>query len=894
MTGSSRRLPPRGSRVRLSARTRAALAVRDLERGHPKRPQYLRIALLGFLALVLAIGSMGGVLAVAGASVLGSLADGLPDPTNLANLAFDQPTVVYDRTGTVELARFEREKRRVVTFDQVPHLVIDTTTAAEDRSFWQNDGFDLGAIVAAAFQNVTGENQTERGASTITQQLVRARLLPPEVTTSNDRYMRKVLELLQASRVTAAFPGEAGKEQIITAYLNEIYYGHQAFGVAAAAQIYFGVTDLGKLTLAQAALLAGLPKAPSTYDPYRYAEKDAKGRLVVPADSPPAQRRAYVLNGMASARWTHVSPDQLAAALAEPIVLAGDQAPQLRAGHFSWAVHAQLEQLLGGADAVETGGYKVITTLDWNAQQLAEREMYAAAIIPNLPAKTASREMDRLKLIRTDRHWVNGLRGKDLHDGALVAIDYRTGDVLAYVGSASYNRTDLANKRFQPQFDAAGAPRQPGSAFKPVVYATAFDKQVLTPGSLLLDISTNFGGGWTPKDADRLERGPVRVRQALQLSLNLPAIRALQRVGNDAVADVADKLGIQFLNGRDAFLQSGLAGAIGTVETKPIDLTSAFGAFPNGGVHVPTRMILSITGPDGSIRYQAPEPKGVQAVSPQAAFLVTDILNGNTDMHQNPFWASTLELRNGPNGTRRPAGVKTGTADNNMDFGAYGFLAPPKNPKSPGLAVGIWMGNSDHSAPRTNDPPTSLEAAGSVWHAFVRDLSKKWPVADFQRPNGLVRERIDKWSGGAPGPWTRGTVEEWFIKGTQPDAKHPVDEAGLLYTRACGTWAVDPVKAELGPRSWLDDVKAWVERARRGTGIRGPYGSTTAFWFFERSWGGPLIGPCAPPKPDGGGGGGDNGHGHGHGPPPPPPPPPNGAPATAPEATSSPRARRAR
>src|SRR5690242_1133907 len=309
MTGSSRRLPPRGSRVRLSARTRAALAVRDLERGHPKRPPYLRIALLGFLALVLAIGSMGGVLAVAGASVLGSLADGLPDPTNLANLAFDQPTVVYDRTGTVELARFEREKRRVVTFDQVPHLLIDTTTAAEDRSFWQNDGFDLGAIVAAAFQNVTGENQTERGASTITQQLVRARLLPPEVTTSNDRYMRKVLELLQASRVTAAFPGEAGKEQIITAYLNEIYYGHQAFGVAAAAQIYFGVTDLGKLTLAQAALLAGLPKAPSTYDPYRYAEKDAKGRLVVPADSPPAQRRAYVLNGMASARWTHVSPD---------------------------------------------------------------------------------------------------------------------------------------------------------------------------------------------------------------------------------------------------------------------------------------------------------------------------------------------------------------------------------------------------------------------------------------------------------------------------------------------------------------------------------------------------------------------------------------------------------
>src|SRR5206468_3207357 len=245
-------------------------------------------------------------------------------------------------------------------------------------------------------------------------------------------------------------------------------------------------------------------------------------------------------------------------------------------------------------------------------------------------------------------------------------LDYRTGDVLAYVGSAGYDRLDLASHRFQPQFDAAAAPRQPGSAFKPVVYATAFDKRVLTPGSLLLDISTNFGGGWAPKDADRFERGPVRVRQALQLSLNLPAIRALERVGNEAVADTAAKLGIDFLNGRNAFLQSGLAGAIGTVETKPIDLTSAFGSFANGGVHVPTRMILSITGPDGSRTFTSPKPARVRAISPQAAFLITDILAGNTDPRQNPFWAGTLELRNGPGGRRRPAAVKTGTADNNL------------------------------------------------------------------------------------------------------------------------------------------------------------------------------------------------------------------------------------
>jgi penicillin-binding protein 1A len=455
----------------------------------------------------------------------------------------------------------------------------------------------------------------------------------------------------------------------------------------------------------------------------------------------------------------------------------------------------------------------------------------------------------------------------------------------------------MASPKFSPKFDAAGdGSRQPGSAFKPILYSAAFDAKKLTPGSLLLDVTTMFNKreDWAPRDADQLERGPVLVRKALQYSLNIPAIRALNRVGNATVEATGEKMGIRFTGGKNLFMQAGLAAALGTVEIRPLDLTSAYGTIANGGVHVPPRMILQVIGPDGKVVYQAPQPEGTQAISPQAAFLTSDILSGNTDPKQNPIWSAKLRLTNGKGGAYRQAAAKTGTASDARDLATYGFLPPPTNPNQAGLVVGIWMGNSDHSAPRTNDPPTSLEAAGSVWHAFVRDLSKKWPVADFQRPNGLVRERIDKWSGGAPGPWTRGTVEEWFIKGTQPDAKHPVDEAGLLYTRACGTWAVDPVKAELGPRSWLDDVKAWVERARRGTGIRGPYGSTTAFWFFERSWGGPLIGPCAPPKPDGGGGGGDNGHGHGHGPPPPPPPPPNGAPATAPEATSSPRARRAR
>jgi membrane peptidoglycan carboxypeptidase len=849
MTGSARQLPHGRTHLRLSPRTRAAVSAWRADRRRPSRPPIFRALVAVALAAVLAVGSIGGVGLMVGTGVIASLAQGLPDPTNLDALSFAQPTIIYDRTGKIELARFEREKRRVVAFDEVPELVLDMTTVAEDRTFWQNDGFDLAAIAAAAFQNLSGEGGEERGASTITQQLVRARLLPHDVVDSNDRYMRKVLEVIQASRLTGAYPGEEGKEKIITAYLNEIYYGHRAYGIAAAADVYFGVTDLAELTPAQAALLAGLPKAPSVYDPYKYAKPDAEGRLVVPMDSPPVTRRNYVLHGVSSARWTHLTPDRLQEALDEPVVLAGVKPPKMLAGHFSWAVRSELEGILGGRDAVETGGYRVITTLDWSAQQLAEKYVYAAAVLPQLSRRKMQDEMDRLKLSRADRRWVSGLRGKDLHNAALVALDYRTGDVLAYVGSASYDRLDLANRRFRPQHDAAAAFRQPGSAFKPFVYATAFEEHDLTPGSVLLDISTNFGGGWAPKDADRQDRGPVRVRQALQQSLNLPAIRALERVGNEPVADVAGAMGIKFLNGRKAFLQSGLAGAIGTVETRPIDLTSGFGTFANGGIHVPTRMVLSIQNPDGTERYTAPDGDGKRAISKQSAYLMTDILAGNTDPRENPIWASTLALRNGPHGKRRPAAVKTGTADNNMDFGAYGYLAPPKDPDSVGLAVGIWMGNSDHSAPRTNALITSLATTGSVWHAFVAAYSRKWPVADFQRPGGLVQATTDRWSGGSPGPWSRGTVKEWYIKGTEPGAKRAVDQPGLLYSRGCDGWMVDPVKAELGPARWDDDVAAWVRRARSGTGVRGPYGSTTAYFYGEHSWGGPLVGPCAKDEP---------------------------------------------
>ena len=831
-------------RGHVSQRARAIIATRHA--AIPARRQrapigQLLLALI--VATILGLSAIGGVAAMVGVGMISSLSAGLPDPTQLDALTFDQPTTIYDRTGTVVLARFQREDRRVVAYNDVPRLVIDATTTAEDRTFWTNDGFDPAAIAAAVFQNASGSTSEERGASTITQQLVRARLLPPDVVDGSDRYLRKVLEVIQASRLTSAYPGEAGKEKIITAYLNEIYYGHQAYGIAAAAQIYFGVSDLAKLTPAQAALLAGLPKSPSTYDPYHFAKKNGKGKPVVPPNSPPVVRRNYILSNLSASGSTQLSPADLQAALAEPVVLAGDQPVIMRAPQFSWAVRTQLEQLLGGADAVDTGGYRVLTTLDWTAQQTAEKYMTAAAVVPNIKSTAANALMSQLKIGPADRPWVQALRGKDIHDGAMVALDYRKGDVLAYVGSAGYYRSDLASPKFAPQDDAASALRQPGSAFKPIVYSTAFEDNVLTPGSLMLDISAQFGNGWAPKDADTLERGPILVRKALQQSLNIPAIRALQRVGNGPVADVAQKLGIRFGGGSEQFLQAGLAGAIGTVETRPIDLTAAFGSIANGGVHVPTRMILSITGPDGRKASDAPNSKGTAAISPQAAFLTTDILAGNTDPSQNAWWSATLELKTGPSGSRRPAAAKTGTADNRRDFSTYGFLPAPKDPDAPAIAVGVWMGNSDHSAPRSAVQATSLQTAGQVWHSFMRDFTRKWPVAQFVPPKGVVRATIDAWSGGQPGPWTIATTTEWFKSGTQPGGAHEVDQAGLLYSSACGGWAVDPVKAELGPASWKPYDQAWVDRARGGAGVTGPLGSTTAY-FTSGSWGGPLVGSC--------------------------------------------------
>jgi peptidoglycan glycosyltransferase len=854
---------------------------------------------------VVAFATLATVLGVAtGLSFLTKMESELPSVAAFDQLDYAQPSTVYDRTGTVQLATFQDEFRHVVSYDDIPKVLLDSTIAVEDRTFWENEGYDPNAIASAIIENVTGVS--DRGASTITQQLVRARLLPEDVI-EGDQNVRKIKEILQAKNLTEAFPGEEGKQRIITAYLNQIYSGHLAYGVAAAAQIYFGITDLKLLTPAQAALLAGLPQAPDSYDLYKWVPKDDNGdpildqygRMVVPTESengealpPPVQRRNFILTALEEGHghFIRLSPEQLDAALHEPIVLNPPAPQQFKAAQFVYYMKSQLDQILADREPAERGGYKIITTLDMNAQALAEKYISAGTVLPNETIDKMEADIDAQGL-QQDRKWIEALHGLDIHNGALVAMDARTGDLVAYVGSACYSCDDLASPQFDPKFDVAGRGyRQPGSAWKPLVYVTGFDNHTITPGSLLVDVVTEFARGWFPRDADLKERGPVLMRDALSYSLNIPTIKALDRIGVDNVAAIAQQLCITFVRCQNQIEAAGLAGAIGTAETNMVQLTSAFATIANGGIQNPPRTILEILDADGNqVPISGMNPPQ-QQMSQQASWLMSDILKDSTDPAINTIFGPRLEIVNGvedpliPGSDRRPAAAKTGTTNDLRDLSAYGYLAPPADPSQPQIVASVWMGNSDHSPPLGGDVSiVAADGPGRVWSSFLRELSRGWPMATFPPPPaGIVQSTIDAWSGGGPGAWTRDTRTEYFIDGTQPGGADQVDQDGLLYRQTCGRWFVDVTKAEQDePQRWLDADVDWMDRARRGTGIRGVNGGRTAHMFGRADWGGyiaPLDCSVLPtPSPPPGGT-----------PPPGTTPPPSGNPTPTPTPTPSP------
>ena len=797
----------------------------------------LPVALLGACLLIAAI-AYGGTIAIYSTVV----AD-LPDPKDLDTIVLNQNTTVYDRTGTVQLAAFGSDLRTDVPFTSIPSIVLDTTTAIEDKTYWGNSGFDPLGFVAAALDTVRGSG---RGGSTITQQLVRGVLLPDSAF-AGSVYERKVKEIIQAIRLTKEFPGRVGKEKIIAKYLNNNYYGSRSYGILAASQQYFGKT-LDKLTLGEAALLAAIPQAPSTYDLRQNAVVGTDGIIRVPLDSPVAKRRNVVLDLLKSARDSGIPQEtasitdaQIEAARTEEIILITSPLSKMRAPHFVNRVRDFLSGILcttteGCQQQLDTGGYKVITSLDWSMQQAAEQW---ALTVRSTQIKDYQTYLKSIGVKPTK--WLSAIHGLAINNAAVATLDARTGDILAYAGSADYYG-EANGTVFQPQFDVLSAYRQPGSAIKPITYGYALEDRAVTPATILMDVPVDFGLGWTPAGSDGAEHGPVRMRQALQGSLNVPAIKAVIRAGADRIWRQMRDGAFTFQNNKENV--AGASLAIGTLEIRYVDLLSAYGALANEGKMVGRRYILRIEDRHGAVIWEAPTPidNTRQIFAKETAELMSNIIAGNTDPAVNPVWASRKIVASG--GKRRPAAFKTGTTDQTKDLTAFGYLAAPSDPTAQLLVTGAWMGNSDSTPANAY----ARDSAGGLWQSYFTQISSTLPIASFPEPTGLDKVTIDVHTGELPGACTTRTTTEYFFPGTAPTIACSttrlltVDSAtGLLWADGCSGTPVEASYLDLSQLesewpTWQAANLEWIDRARLGAGVVGGARGGKTQYFYAPYW----------------------------------------------------------
>src|SRR2546425_11264393 len=517
----------------------------------------------GILSAVLLAG--GGFVGFAVIATLGYFAADLPAAHDLATVPIPLTTHLYDRTGEHLLYTLADERRDLIAIDAVPKRMQDATIAIEDKSFWTNPGVDVGGIIRAIHVN-SASGRITQGGSTITQQLIKTRLLGDDPT-----FTRKIKEAILAVEATRTF----SKSQILEMYFNQIYYGNQAYGLKAAAATYFGVTDLDQLTLGQMALLAGLPQAPSDYDPIQNMD-GAKARRAIVLD-------AMVDNGYASAAEADVAKNE--EIVVKPVTTS------LYAPWFTFRVREQLVQVLG-EKAAYRGGYDVYTSLDWNMQQLAEKEV---------------------------RQHVDALKGSNVNNAALITMDPTTGEILAYVGSYDYY---MHTPQVQGDYDHAGiAFRQPGSTFKLFTYLTGMLKAGMTASTQLYDIQWSMpdgsGHAYAPKDATKEQHGPVTMRQALRESLNLPALQVTRTVGVDAIIDTMHQLGIDRQWDRE---RRGLAFRLGAGEMRLIDLARAYQVVANMGMRLQPTFLYKIVDPSGKVVKDFSKPESRRVLDQRVAW----------------------------------------------------------------------------------------------------------------------------------------------------------------------------------------------------------------------------------------------------------------------------------
>lgn len=642
----------------------------------------------------------------------------LPLPT-LESQATPPGLTVVDAGGGALAGDRSTGLRIPVTLDRIAPVLLQATIAAEDRRFLRHPGVDPIAIVRALLQS----GNRPSGASTITQQLVRRLYLPD---TSGPPVIRKIREALLALQLEA----RSSKREILERYLNEVYYGRGAYGIEAAARVFFGV-GAADLDLAHAAYLAGLPQRPSEY------EAGADDAIV-------RERQAYVLDRMvADGSATRAAAGE--AAVARVVLVEGARPPPAAA--FVRAALAELARV---------------------RPDLAERAIRSQLIVETTLDGGLQAEITRLARTR-----VASLADRNVTDAAVVALEPRTGRVLAFVGDA----TD-GDPAHGGAIDLATTPRQPGSALKPFLYAAAFERG-FTAATPLLDVATTFAsaeGPYAPLNFDRSFHGVVPLRTALASSLNIPAVRTLEIIGVDALLEIAQRFGLTTLSDTERY---GLSLSLGGGEVRLLDLTGAYATLATGGERVFPYLVERVRDRSGRVLYAHAGSAPRQVLTPERAYLLADILS-DPDARIPGFGGVTpfdLPFR---------AAAKSGTSTGFRDNWTFGF--------TPEIAIGVWAGNADGSA---MVDVSGVEGAGPIWHDAMAAAALGRRMSWFARPAGLVESSVCSPTGLLPGPDCPSIARELFVAGTEPT------ERERYYLLEGGVLAVDPPTEA---RSWAHDA----------------------------------------------------------------------------------------
>lgn len=610
--------------------------------------------------------------------VFAYLVKDLPSADALNRRKVIESTKIYDRTGTILLYDVHgEEKRTVILFEEIPQHLKDATLVIEDDNFYHHAGIDFRGIIRAFFANLQGK-KISQGGSTITQQLVKSTILSPEKT-----YTRKIKEAILSIETEIKYT----KDEIFNLYLNQIPYGSNAYGVEAASQTFFD-KHTKELTVAESALLAALPQAPSYYSPHGSHLNELKNR------------QEYILGRML--KFGYITQSQFDQAKTEELKFSSVKT-KFGAPHFVMYVKEYLEEKYG-KDYIEQAGLRVYTTLDWDLQQIAEK-IVADGVSKNIQAHNAN-------------------------NAALVSIDPKTGQVLVMVGSKNYWAEESSPKGcvpgknclFEPNVNVAIRPRQPGSSFKPYAYATAFEKG-FTPETALFDLPTEFSSNidecpltnidysnknplcYHPQNYDGKFRGPLTMRQAIAQSLNLPSVKVLYLAGVNETINTAQDMGIGTLKDRSRY---GLSLVLGGGDVKLLEHTAAFSVFANEGIKNPLNVILKIEDSNGKILEEYKE-KPIKVLEPQIARTISSVLSD--EENRAPIFGSKSKLYI----EGIPVAAKTGTTQEYRDGWAMGY--------TPSLAIGVWAGNNDNTPMKYGSD--GVYVAAPMWNEFIKQAYAK-------------------------------------------------------------------------------------------------------------------------------------------------------------------------